>query len=142
MNTNTILLIIFLIPYFLYTYIKILHGMHMLQQNFYNESNRYVKWIFKNKYRSLITIDLLSIGIPFIFLFNSAIGFIVAILFYLIIFIIKYSEKKKEQVKIKLVYTSRLKRLVFTTVLLYAILLTVYFLFINNYFILMCILVA
>ena len=141
MKNEIILLIIFLIPYFLYTYIKILHGMHMLQQNFYNESNRYVKWIFKNKYRSLITIDLLAIGIPFIFLKNVIIGFIVAIVFYTIIFIIKYNEKKKEQVKKGLVYTSRVKRLVFTTFLLYGLLFYIYYMYINNYFILISILV-
>lgn len=142
MRTELGLLLIFLIPYFLYTYIKILHGMHMLQQNFYNESNRYVKWIFKNKYRSLITIDLFAIVIPIIFLVNNIIGLIVAIVFYSIIFAIKYKEKKNEQVKIGLVYTSRVKRLVFTTFLLYGLLFYFYHMYINNYFILMCILIT
>ena len=141
MNKELILLIIFLIPYFLYTYIKILHGMHMLQQNFYNESNRYVKWIFKNKYRSLITIDLIFILLPFAFLIDSTVGFVVSIIVYLIVYIIKHNEKKKEQVKIGLVYTSRIKRLVFTTFLLYGLFFLEYFMYINNYLVLISILV-
>ena len=142
MKHEIILLIIFLIPYFLYTYIKILHGMHMLQQNFYNESNRYVKWIFKNKYRSLITIDLLFIFLPLTFLINSTVGFIISTIAYFIVYAIKHDEKKKEQVKIGLKYTSRIKRLVFTTFLLYGILFFEYFIYINNYLILISILVT
>ena len=50
-----------LIPYFLYTYLKIIHGMHMLQQNFYNEGNRYLNWIKKNKTKTILTPDLLCL---------------------------------------------------------------------------------
>ena len=30
------------------TFFKTKRSLHMLQQNLYNENNRYVKWIFKN----------------------------------------------------------------------------------------------
>ena len=121
--------------------IHALYPRHRLQQNFYNESNRYVKWIFKNKYRSLITIDLIFILLPFAFLIDSTVGFVVSIIVYLIVYIIKRNEKKKEQVKIGLVYTSRIKRLVFTTFLLYGLFFLEYFMYINNYLVLISVLV-
>ena len=135
------IMLLFFIPYFLYTYIKILHGMQMLQQNFYNESNRYLKWIINNKKRSLITFDLISLLLPFIFLINDKIGYIVGFILYSIFFIIKYSERKNEQVKIKLKITFRIKRLLFTTGLIYALLLFVYYKFMTNIFLTILVLV-
>lgn len=133
-------MILFFIPYFLYTYLKILHGMHMLQQNFYNESNRYVKWILKNKYRSLITIDLITLVLPFVFNISSQLGYICGFIIYLIMFIIKYNEKKNEQVKVKLVITFRIKRLLFTTVLVYSLILFYFLRIVNDDFLLMIVL--
>ena len=133
-------MILFFIPYFLYTYLKIINGLHMLQQNFYNEGNRYLKWINKNIYKSLITIDLITLLLPFILLINKNIAYIIAFITYTIIFIIKYIEKRKTQVKIKLVYTFRIKRLLFTTIIIYAIFLLCYFKYINNDYILLIVL--
>ena len=31
-----------------YIYVITKHNLHMLQQNFYNENNRYIKWGMKN----------------------------------------------------------------------------------------------
>ena len=75
-------MILFFIPYFLYTYLKILHGMHMLQQNFYNESNRYLKWILRNKDKSLITIDWITLLLPFTFIVNTSFGYICGFVLY------------------------------------------------------------
>ena len=136
------MMFLFFIPYFLYTYIKIIHGMHMLQQNFYNESNRYLSWIYKNKYKSLITIDLITLLLPFTVLINRSFGYIITFIVYTIIFIIKYNERKKEQVKIGLVYTFRIKRLLFTTLLLYVLILFCYLKLINNDFLLLLVLTA
>lgn len=133
-------MILFFIPYFLYTYLKIINGMHMLQQNFYNEGNRYLKWINKNIYKSLITIDLITLLLPFVLLINKNITYIIAFIIYTIIFIIKYIEKRKTQVKIKLVYTFRIKRLLFTTIVIYLIFFLCYFKFINNDYILLIVL--
>lgn len=106
-----------LLPYYLYTYLKILHGLQMIQQNFYNEGNRYLHWIEKNLKKSVITYDLLGlILIPLIK--NNLTLCIIFFVFYLILFINRYNEKKKEQVKKPLVYTFRIKRLLFTTILL------------------------
>ena len=62
---------ILLLPYFLYTYLKILHGMHMLQQNFYNEDNRYLHWILKNLNKSLITPDLFGLFLIILPIFKN-----------------------------------------------------------------------
>ena len=114
---------ILLIPYFLYTYLKIIHGMQMLQQNFYNEGNRYLNWIIKNKYKTIITFDLFSLFLFILPLFNKLLFLIILFIFYLILFIYRYKLKKKEQVKLPLVYTFRIKRLILTTILLNIILL-------------------
>ena len=74
---------ILLLPYFLYTYLKILHGMHMLQQNFYNEDNRYLHWILKNLNKSLITPDLFGLFLIILPIFkNDLIIYIGLFIFY------------------------------------------------------------
>ena len=130
-------MILFFIPYFLYTYLKIINGLHMLQQNFYNEGNRYLKWINNNIYKSLITIDLITLILPFIMLINKNIAYITAFIIYTIIFIIKYIEKSKTQIKIKLVYTFRIKRLLSTTIIIYIAFLLYYFKYINDDYVLL-----
>ena len=40
----------------------------MLQQNLYNENNRYIKWILKNK-EQFLELDFLAIGISLIGIF-------------------------------------------------------------------------
>ena len=125
---------ILLLPYFLYTYLKILHGMHMLQQNFYNEDNRYLHWILKNLNKSLITPDLFGLFLIILPIFkNDLIIYIGLFIFYSILFIYRYNIKKKEQVKRPLVYTFRIKRLVFTTLILNGIILYLLYRLNNNY---------
>ena len=116
-------MILFLIPYFLCVYLKILNGLHMLQQNFYNEQNRYLNWIRKNLKKTIFNIDLFTLLTPFILLLNNNL-YIYVLLFclYFIIFIIKYNNKKKEQVKKALVITFRIKRLLFTCFIFYLLL--------------------
>ena len=41
--------ILSLIPAFLYLLYKSKKAMHMLQQNWYNDNDRYINWIFDNK---------------------------------------------------------------------------------------------
>ena len=43
-----ILYIIFLVSFFYANYYKSQKSLHMLQQNLYNENNRYIKWLIKN----------------------------------------------------------------------------------------------
>ena len=42
----------------IYTFFKMKKNIHMLQQNWYNEGNRYLKWIGKNLKINFITLDL------------------------------------------------------------------------------------
>ncbi len=112
----------------------------MLQQNFYNEGNRYLKWINKNIYKSLITIDLVTLLLPFLILISKNIAYITAFIVYTILFIIKYTQKRKTQVKIKFVYTFRIKRLILTTIIIYLFFFLCYFKYINNDYILLMVL--
>jgi UDP-N-acetylmuramoyl-tripeptide--D-alanyl-D-alanine ligase len=94
----------------------------MLQQNFYNNSNRYIKWIFKNKSKSFLTIDLLFIIALIIGIILKQIVFVMTI-FYIIMDIYYYKNTKKETTKINLKITSRVKRMIFTFLVLTFILL-------------------
>ena len=123
-----------LIPYFLYTYLKIIHGMHMLQQNFYNEGNRYLNWIKKNKTKTILTPDLLGILLIILPIFKKNILIYISFFIsYLILFIYRYNLKKKEQVKKPLIYTFRIKRILLTTILLNIIILILNYKLNNNY---------
>ena len=83
-------MILLLIVYLVYLIYASTEAMHMLQQNLYNENNRYLKWIRKNITKAFSifdlvpiiifvvilfvndkeTIDFLLIGSMFIYLFN------------------------------------------------------------------------
>ena len=105
--------------------VKSKKSMHMLQQNLYNENNRYLKWIINH------TSNLISIEFPIfliIFLANSLfvekeglslVLNIIAFLLYLVFIILYKKKEKNEQVKKPLVYTARIKRLMVTTTIVY-----------------------
>ena len=46
----TILYIFLVLSYCYAVLYKTLRNVHMLQQNLYNENNRYLKWVFKNSF--------------------------------------------------------------------------------------------
>ncbi len=107
--------------------IKSKKSLHMLQQNLYNENNRYIKWVVhnSNNFFSLELLIVLLVAIANVFLINdntiSVIINLVAIILYLI-YIVKFKNNlKNEQVKKPLVITARVKRLIVTTSILYLI---------------------
>ena len=54
-------MVLYYILYFLiimYVIDVSMRSYHMLQQNIYNENNRYLKWVWKNKKLILKNIDL------------------------------------------------------------------------------------
>ena len=51
--------ILSLIPYFWYVIYKARKSMHMLQQNWYDKSYRYLRWMFKNLKKVFLEIDTL-----------------------------------------------------------------------------------
>ena len=55
-----------LIPSFIYLLYKSKKAIHMLQQNWYNEDDRYINWIFNNKKKVFLIIDLLFVVFLFL----------------------------------------------------------------------------
>lgn len=99
---------------------------HMLQQNLYNENNRYLKWVWENK--SLIYKSLSLYGILFSILVllteNESlinIFLVIMMLVYVVSYLKHQEQKKKDQNKKPLVATKRIKRLAVTTNILYLI---------------------
>ena len=107
--------------------VKSKKSLHMLQQNLYNENNRYIKWAVNNS-SNFVSIELLvvlmtSLANVFFVQDNkiSLILNIIAVILY-IIYVIKFrTDMKNEQVKKPLVITARVKRLIATTTILYLI---------------------
>ena len=104
-----------------YIYVITKHNLHMLQQNFYNENNRYIKWGMKNTDKVFMYFEIPIILITFfnIFLQNEFLCLIN--LLYITLFYFVYEGLKREQVKIPLKVTSRVKRLSVTIFILYLI---------------------
>lgn len=111
-------------------------SLHMLQQNLYNENNRYLKWIAKNK-SEFLNIQLVTIFITIICLIGIFKIETVSFIFLLILIgcyayegYRLFERTDSEQKKKPLVITKRVKRLIFTTTVLYLIPIV---LFILNY---------
>ncbi len=102
-----------------YIYLKSKKSFHMLQQNWYNDGNRYIKWIFSNKKKVFLQLDILFIIFAIGLWTNLKLLMGLFIVFYMVVALIYIRNTKKEQVKKPLVFTSRVKRLCFTTLLLY-----------------------
>ena len=119
---------ILLVVAFLYANIyKTKRSLHMLQQNLYNENNRYLKWVIKNN-KQFISLDLILIAISLIGIFVifdlELISILSLLLISLFLVLIGYNWKKTiqtDQNKKKLVITARIKRLIFTIFVLYFI---------------------
>ena len=114
--------IISLIVFFIYGILKTKKSFHMLQQNWYDKSFRYLKWCFRNAKKSFLVVDIILIPmlVASYFLKFKYVCYLVAAL-YFICFIIYFKVIKKEQVKKPLVFTARIKRLSVTMLILYAI---------------------
>ena len=117
--------------------LKSKRSLHMLQSNLYNENNRYLKWVIKNK-KELISIEYLNLILLLILII---ILYIYINIYYVLLFIICIINivfsinlfNKQNSIKIKkpLVITKRIKRLIFTNNILYII--PIIILMINHY---------
>ena len=99
-------------------------SIHMLQQNLYNENNRYLKWTFKNLNISLINLNLYGILFSsFLFFSNNKIleSFFILILMsiYIVSLSIDKDKRKNDQNKKPLVITKRVRRLIITMSIIY-----------------------
>ena len=109
-----------LLTYFLYVLIRYRNGLYMLQQNSYNVSNRYIKWIGKNVKKVFVSWDFLYVlVIPFYFILDINFFYLINIMFFLFLFYLEGSKIKGMQVKKPFVVTSRIKRLVLTIFVIY-----------------------
>ena len=122
---HKLLFVISVMCAFIYYLVKSDKALHILQQNWYNDGFRYLKWIKDNLGKVFINIDILFV-IFFIgkYLSEKFIIFLF-IIFYGVCALIFVKKRKKEQVKKPLAYTSRVKRLIFTEILLFIALITV-----------------
>ena len=113
-----------------YLIVKGKKALHMLQQNLYNENNRYLKWVKGNMKDSFMNFDIISmlLFIVALILNNdiSNILVIIALIVYVIDAIRIINIRKTEQVKKPLVITARVKRLLVTISILYLIPVIIY----------------
>ena len=117
------LFLITVIIYLIHISIISTKSLHMLQQNRYNRGYRYIKWILKNYKDNFLNINLLFL-IFILTLFSESLNNISPYLFIVIYLFITYvfiTERKKENHKLPLKYTARVKRLILTNTLVYLI---------------------
>ena len=122
-----VILLLLFVSFFYAVIYKTRRHLHMLQQNLYNENNRYLKWLWKNK-TEFLSYELIVIGISLLGSLSiydldyiSIMCYFLCILFLILIGYLWNRIIKNDQNKKKLVYTARIKRLVFTTSILYII---------------------
>lgn len=94
----------------------------MLQQNWYNDGNRYLKWVNTAKKSIFLTIDFaFFLFAPLTLFFNIEISLIVFFVLSVVMCYLERKKQKREQLKKPLVFTARVKRLSITTAILYLI---------------------
>ena len=128
-------ILIFLIIFYTVT-VKSRKSLHMLQQNLYNENNRYLKWLKQNRKVALKHYDVIGLILSLIALFigNLPGKVLIAISALIYLFdaeVIKYSIMV-EKAKKPLVKTARVKRQITTLYLLNLIPLILYLIFKSN----------
>ena len=123
-------MVLFIGVYCIYVIYRSVEAMHMLQQNLYNENNRYIRWIFKNFKRVFSFIDFLPI-VFFLLIYilddNHILDLVlIASMFvYLFGIVNEYRINKERENKIPLKATGRIKRLFLTLLVIYGI--SIYF---------------
>lgn len=130
-----ILFLITLIIYIIHISIISTKSLHMLQQNRYNRGYRYIKWIIRNFKDNFINFNLLFI-IFILTMLNDTLNNLSPYIFIIITVFITYifiEERKKENTKLPLKYTARIKRIIVTNAILYLIpCLIMYFCFLED----------
>lgn len=109
-----------LIPIGILTYLKSRKSLHMMQQNYYDESHRYLIWITKNLKKVFFTPDICYALVCLGLLYNNVMVSMILFTLLSLLILFKYS-KMKEQVKKPLVVTARVKRMFVTEIIIYAI---------------------
>ena len=95
------LLIFSLIVGFSYYFIENTKALHMLQQNWYNEGNRYIKWIKSNLKKVFVDLDIFFISFIIFKFIDKNLSMVLFTLFYILCLGNFLNNKKKEQDKTK-----------------------------------------
>ena len=115
--------ILSLVVSLLYLLFKSKKAIHMMQQNYYNDDNRYIKWMSNNYKKMFLNLDILFLIFVIFYLYrNTLLSIIIFICLYIFSFITYKNNLKNEQSKKPLVITSRVKRLYVTEIILYLLL--------------------
>lgn len=117
-----------LIPFIVLLIYDLKKALHMAQQNLYNDDHRFLKWTLKDMktFKTPLKCSLVVlITYLVLIIFKLEASVITSIYFFvvcLIILLIEIKENKNADTKIKLKVTARVKRLIFTNVILFALL--------------------
>ena len=131
---------LFIVFWLLYLLIRLKKSLHMLQQTTYNKGHEYLKWTIKNFISVFIKYDILQLSVFVLALkYSNNWFYLINVIVYLFLIIYNLKQDKKISIKKPLVYTSRAKRLILTSVVLYSfvIWLSIYFKM-NIFLILIC----
>lgn len=117
-----------LIPFIVLLIYDLKKALHMAQQNLYNDDHRFLKWTLKDMktFKTPLKCSLVVlITYLVLIIFKLEASIITSIYFFvvcLIILLIEIKENKNADTKIKLKITARVKRLIFTNVILFSLL--------------------
>lgn len=101
--------------------IKSKKALHMLQQNWYDDDHRYVKWIVTNRNKVFVTTDsFIIIFVSFLFINGYMQVALFAAFYFINIYFIR-NKHRKEQIKLSFNITTRIKRIMVTLTILYLI---------------------
>ncbi len=108
----------------IYYFTKTRKALHMLQQNLYNENQRYLKWLGENLKNAFWHLDLLGfvLSIPFFYIKDDiAINVLLILLcaFYVVCIYRSIMHARNDQNKKPLVTTARIKRLWVTLLVIF-----------------------
>lgn len=93
----------------------------MLQQNWYNDGNRYIKWLWKNKRTTFLSLELLFIFFVLGFILSDVWTMVLFVILYVALSLVLIRHEGKAQNKLPLKFTNRVKRLFVTIYLIYII---------------------
>ena len=125
-----LIIVLFSLPYLLF---QLKNNIHMLQQNFYNENNRYLKWGIKKISNIIDFNNILFLILNFINLFIEKDILIYINILYLGLCLYYQIKNKNNFYKLPLKVTSRVKRLYITNILIYLLMIIIYLIFKDIY---------
>ena len=117
---------LFMLAYYVYVIYRSVESLHMLQQNLYNENNRYLKWVKKNAKYLFVSWDFMPLMFFIAVFFIKDQGIIdftlvASLTVYMFGIYLEYRKNKDNQNKVPLKGTNRIKRLFVTIVIIYSI---------------------